>query len=224
MSDSSTQSRSSESGGQRRSGNRRNRNRSRNRNRNQGGGGGGGGNAPKGQGRRNNAGRRPPRREPKPVPLTFWQKVLKFFGLYKEPVRPPRKRKGTPTETPDAEPAQGSKKAPKSGTRIAKTAAREPKPVESTRLYLGNLSYDASEYELEDLFKGVGSVRNVEIVYNRNTHKSKGYGFIEMATIDEAKRAVEVLHDQPFMGRKMIVSGAKSKGPADDGDGSEEAS
>ena len=58
-------------------------------------------------------------------------------------------------------------------------------------------------------------MRSIEIVYNRNTHKSKGYGFIEMATIDEAKRAVEVLHDQPFMGRKMIVSGAKSKGEAD---------
>lgn len=146
--------------------------------------------------------------------------MLKLFGLYKEPVRPPRKRKST-SETPE-ETSNTERKAPKSGTRIAKTAAREPKPVESTRLYLGNLSYDASEYELEDLFKGVGAVRNVEIVYNRNTHKSKGYGFIEMATIDEAKRAVEVLHDQPFMGRKMIVSGAKSKGPDDD-DRSEEA-
>jgi hypothetical protein len=37
-----------------------------------------------------------------------------------------------------------------------------------------------------------------------------------MGSIDEAKRAVEVLHDQPFMGREMIVNGAKSKGPADD--------
>lgn len=71
---------------------------------------------------------------------------------------------------------------------------------------------------MEELFKGVGSVRGIEIVYNRNTHKSKGYGFIEMATIDEAKRAVEVLHDQPFMGRKMIVSGAKSQGPDDSDD------
>lgn len=122
------------------------------------------------------------------------------------------------------------RKAPKSGTRVAKTATPreapeatpveatpvEAIPVESTRLYLGNLSYDAAEYELEELFKGTGAVRNVEIVYNRNTHKSKGYGFIEMATIDEAKRAVEVLHDQPFMGRKMIVNGAQSKGAADE--------
>jgi RNA recognition motif-containing protein len=50
------------------------------------------------------------------------------------------------------------------------------------------------------------------VVYNRSTHRSKGYGFVEMLRMDEAIRAVEVLHDQPFMGRKMTVSGAKSKG------------
>lgn len=136
-------------------------------------------------------------------------------------MRPPRKRK----ETSDDEASPRTRREPKSGTRVARTNSGDsaedsprpkPKPVESTRLYLGNLSYDASEYELEDLFKGVGAVRNVEIVYNRNTHKSKGYGFIEMATLDEAQRAVEVLHDQPFMGRKMIVSGAKSQGLDDD--------
>lgn len=225
MSDSSTQSRRSGSGGPRRSGNRRRRNNSnRNRNRTRGGGGGGGGQKEQRQGEARRSGGRRPRREPTPIPLTWWQKLLKAIGLYKEPVRPPRKRKESPeTET------RPSKKAPKSGTRVAKTASQEsreapePKPVESPRLYLGNLSYDASEYDLEDLFKGVGSVRNVEIVYNRNTHKSKGYGFIDMATLDEAKRAVEVLHDQPFMGRKLIVSGAKSKGPTDDDrDGNEE--
>ena len=154
-------------------------------------------------------------RDRKPIPLTWWQKILKALGLYKEPVRPPRKRKSAPESRPSE---KGARKAPKSGTRIATTKdgrkdAPAPGPVDSTRLYLGNLSYDAAEYELEELFKGVGSVRNVEIVYNRNTHKSKGYGFIEMATIDEAKRAVEVLHDQPFMGRNMIVNCAKSSGP-----------
>lgn len=89
--------------------------------------------------------------------------------------------------------------------------------MESTRLYIGNLSYDASESDIEELFKGVGPVRNVEIVYNKHTHKSKGYGFVEMLRIDEAKRAVEVLHDQHFMGRQLIVSGAKAKN-AEDGE------
>ena len=219
MSDSSTQSRRSDSGGS--SGNRRNRNRNRNRNhnrnRNRSRDGGSGGDQ---QSRGRRSGGRRPRREPKRVALTWWQKILKAIGLYKETVRPPRKR-GNATTTQGTRTA--TRKAPKSGTRVAKTAegnrsAPAPKPVDSTRLYLGNLSYDAAEYELEELFKGVGSVRGIEIVYNRNTHKSKGYGFIEMATIDEAKRAVEVLHDQPFMGRKMIVSGAKSQGPDDSDD------
>ncbi len=83
--------------------------------------------------------------------------------------------------------------------------------VESRRVYVGNLSYDVTESDLEELFKGVGAVRRVEIVYNRSTHRSKGYGFIEMIDIDEAKRTVEILHDQFFMGRKLTVSGAKSK-------------
>ncbi|MBC8126873.1 MAG: hypothetical protein H8M99_06985 [Gloeobacteraceae cyanobacterium ES-bin-144] len=74
------------------------------------------------------------------------------------------------------------------------------------------MSYDVSEEDLKELFKGIGGVRNVEIVYNRSTHRSKGYGFVEMLHMDEAVRAVEVLHDQPFMGRKLTVSGAKSKG------------
>ena len=87
--------------------------------------------------------------------------------------------------------------------------------METPRLYVGNLSYDATEYDLEELFKGVGAVRKVELVYNRHTHKSKGYGFVNMANMEEAERAVEVLHDQPFMGRKMIVNGARSKGPND---------
>jgi RNA recognition motif-containing protein len=84
--------------------------------------------------------------------------------------------------------------------------------VESSRVYVGNLSYDVTEQDLQELFKGVGPVRTVEIVYNRSTHRSKGYGFVEMLRRDEAVRAVEVLHDQFFMGRKMNVSGAKSKG------------
>lgn len=93
-----------------------------------------------------------------------------------------------------------------------KLAPSDPSKVEGTRLYIGNLSYETTEYELEELLKGVGKVRKIEVVYNRRTHKSKGYAFVEMQNVDEAKRAVEVLHDQPFMGRQMIVNGAKSKG------------
>jgi hypothetical protein len=182
-------------------------------------------------------GPRPPRGR-QPVKLSWWQKLLKAIGLYKEPVRPPR-----PERKPDAKP-QGEARAPKSNVRNArtnegdaeKTGERAPKrergergerggrggeqrsrggdgsTVESSRVYVGNLSYDVTEQDLQELFKGIGGVRNVEIVYNRSTHRSKGYGFVEMLHKDEAVRSVEVLHDQPFMGRKLIVSGAKGKG------------
>jgi RNA recognition motif-containing protein len=89
---------------------------------------------------------------------------------------------------------------------------RSPEVVEVTspRLYVGNLSFDAAESDLFDLFNGVGSVQNVEIVVNRHTMRSKGFAFVQMQSIDEAKRAVSELHDKEFMGRKLVVSGAKA--------------
>lgn len=168
-------------------------------------------NTPQGQGPRPSRGRAKP-----PVKLTWWQKLLKAIGLYKEPARPA----STPQEKPQAPKtnvrnARGSGDArPADKPAAAKRPSRggDPSTVESARLYVGNLSYDVTEQDLQELFKGVGGVRNVEIIYNRSTHRSKGYGFVEMLHKDEAVRAVEVLHDQPFMGRKLNVSGAKSKG------------
>jgi RNA recognition motif-containing protein len=82
--------------------------------------------------------------------------------------------------------------------------------VTSPKLYVGNLSFDATESDLTELFGGVGSVQNAEIVSHKATEKSKGFGFVTMNTVEEAKRAVETLHDKDFMGRKLVVSGAKT--------------
>jgi RNA recognition motif-containing protein len=89
---------------------------------------------------------------------------------------------------------------------------RSPEVVEVTspRLYVGNLSFNAAESDLFDLFNGVGSVQNVEIVVNRHNMRSKGFAFVQMQSVDEAKRAVTELHDKEFMGRKLVVSGAKA--------------
>lgn len=162
-----------------------------------------------------NRGQRERRPMPPPAKLTWWQKILKAIGLYKEPVRPTRQERTQNTPRPAGERKERTQQPVKSNIRIARPQERkesERGPLESPRLYVGNLSYDVTEGDLTDLFKGVGGVRNVEIVYNRNTHRSKGYGFVEMLHVDDAKRSVEVLHDQPFMGRKLNVSGAKSKG------------
>ncbi|MFD2256956.1 RNA recognition motif domain-containing protein [Luteolibacter algae] len=190
-------------------------------------------------GARQNTGKPQRRPMPAPIKLNWWQKLLKTLGLYKEPVRPPR-----PERRPDASQPKKSKEPRRSKTRDARSQdsgegakgdsprrkneaggrgkkqnnrprGGDPATVENRRVYVGNLSYDVTESDLEELFKGVGPVRRVEIVYNRNTHRSKGYGFIEMLDIDEAKRTVEVLHDQFFMGRKLTVSGAKSQDHAD---------
>jgi RNA recognition motif-containing protein len=89
---------------------------------------------------------------------------------------------------------------------------RKPEAVEVTspKLYVGNLSFDASESDISELFNGVGAVKNVEIVTYKDTYKSKGFGFVTMTAIDEAVRAVNELHDKEFMGRRLVVSGAKT--------------
>ena len=89
---------------------------------------------------------------------------------------------------------------------------RKPEAVEVTtpRLYVGNLSFDATESDLTELFKGVGQVVSVEVVSHRQTQRSKGFAFVQMQTTDEAKRAVQELHDKEFMARKLVVSGAKN--------------
>jgi hypothetical protein len=136
-----------------------------------------------------------------PVKLTFWQKLVSFF-------RPAPK--GATKPNGFAPTAQGADSAP-NGHRETRTA-RKPEAVEVTspKLYIGNLSYEASESDLFELFKGVGSVRGAEIVTRKYDEKSKGFGFVTMTTVDEAKRAVVELHDKEFMGRKLVVSGAKT--------------
>ena len=126
--------------------------------------------------------------------------------------REPREPRAPREPRPEGEREERSRGGNRSERSTDRPRGGDPKSVESTRVYVGNLSYDVSEQDLQELFKGIGGVRNIEIVYNRSTHRSKGYGFVEMLRMDEAMRAVEVLHDQPFMGRKMTVSGAKSKG------------
>jgi len=94
---------------------------------------------------------------------------------------------------------------------------KPPEPVEPTteRLHVGNLAYEVTEADLYDLFNGVGAVRDAEIVYHKYTQRSKGFAFVVMASVEEAKRAFQVLNGKEFMGRPMWVNGAKSAGPAE---------
>ena len=157
---------------------------------------------------RNNNGRRrsgPPPRRRKPAPkLTWWQKFLKAIGLY----NPPKSKKPAAKKSTDASKKTATKK-PVQAKKKAKSAP--PQKVDSSRLYVGNLSYDVTESDLIDLFKGFGAVKSAEVVYNKRTQRSKGFAFVEMVSLDDAKRSVEVLHEQPFMGRNLIVNGARKQ-------------
>lgn len=149
--------------------------------------------------------------ENKPKPKqSLLSRILGFLtGKSEEPTkvvreeRPARSRETTESERPARERQERSERP---------TGMRSPEVVEVTspRLYVGNLSFDAGESDLFDLFNGVGSVQNVEIVVNRHNMRSKGFAFVQMQSVDEAKRAVSELHDKEFMGRKLVVSGAKA--------------
>jgi RNA recognition motif-containing protein len=107
-----------------------------------------------------------------------------------------------------SKPVENQVAAPPAKERIS----RKPELVEVTspKLYVGNLSFDAAESDLFELFNGVGQVRNAEVVCHKYTQRSKGFAFVQMTSIEEARRAVQELHDKEFLGRKLVVSGAKT--------------
>lgn len=79
------------------------------------------------------------------------------------------------------------------------------------KLYVGNLSYSVSSSELERLFAQFGSVSSAEVIQDRETGRSKGFGFVEMSTDAEAQAAISALHDKDQGGRPLTVNEARPK-------------
>jgi RNA recognition motif-containing protein len=77
-----------------------------------------------------------------------------------------------------------------------------------TKIFLGNLAYAVTETQLEELFERQGTVKSAKIICDRNTGRSRGYGFVEMSSEDEARRAIETLNGTQLEGRTLIVSPA----------------
>ena len=175
-------------------------------------------------GRSRSSSSRPPRsgdnfkitREPR-KPAGLWDKIKAFFGLAPQPAKPstngferserPERRERSRESRSPREPREDRENRETRAPR----ESRKPENIEVTtpRLYIGNLSYDAAESDLLELFSGVGTVAHVEVISNKHTQRSKGFGFIQMNSVSEAKRAVEELHDKEYLGRKLVVSGAK---------------
>ncbi len=151
-----------------------------------------------------------------PAKKSFWQKITAFFGAAdtnnhrsKASARPGRETMPRNGAAPDR---NGSPKPARDRDRERERPARKPESIEVTtpRLYVGNLSFEASESDLSELFNGVGQVQNAEVVTYKHNQRSKGFAFVQMQSVEEAKRAVAELHDKEFLGRKLVVSGAKS--------------
>ena len=87
------------------------------------------------------------------------------------------------------------------------------------RIYVGNLSYTVHDAELEALFSQHGDVSNATVIMDRETGRSKGFGFVEMASDEDAANAISALDGQDFGGRALKVNEAKPKPPGGGGGG-----
>jgi cold-inducible RNA-binding protein len=86
------------------------------------------------------------------------------------------------------------------------------------KLYVGNLDYSMTDAQLSELFSEAGTVDNASVITYRDTGRSKGFGFVEMATEEEAKKAIEMFDQKEVEGRMLKVDEArppKSSGPGD---------
>ena len=79
------------------------------------------------------------------------------------------------------------------------------------RLYVGNLSYNVSKEQLEEMFSQFGTVSFAQVVQDRDTGRSKGFGFVEMSSDSEAQAAIDGLHNQQQDGRPLTVNEARPK-------------
>lgn len=81
----------------------------------------------------------------------------------------------------------------------------------STKLYVGNLSFGTTEGDLKSLFESCGAVRSCSVIVDKFTGKSRGFGFVEMASPAEAQKAVSELHGKDCDGRPLTVNEARPR-------------
>ena len=79
------------------------------------------------------------------------------------------------------------------------------------KLYVGNLSYDVTDADLRQLFEAHGTVGSAQVIIDRSTNRSKGFGFVEMGNDEEAKAAIDALNGQDNNGRALTVNEARPR-------------
>ena len=81
----------------------------------------------------------------------------------------------------------------------------------ATRLFVGNLTFTTTENDLQDHFGQAGSVVSVNIMQDRATGRSRGFGFVDMSSQEEATKAIEMFHQKDFQGRALTVNEARPR-------------
>ena len=89
----------------------------------------------------------------------------------------------------------------------------------STKLYVGNLPYEATETDLQTLFETSGQVASINIVRDRATGQARGFAFVEMSDTESARKAISELDKHQYGGRSLTVNEAKPMAPRGDGGG-----
>ncbi|HEX6904623.1 MAG TPA: RNA-binding protein [Thermoanaerobaculia bacterium] len=84
------------------------------------------------------------------------------------------------------------------------------------KLYVGNLSYNLRDSDLEDMFAAYGSVQSAQVIMDRDTGRSKGFGFVEMSSDQEAQEAISAMNGKDIEGRSLTVNEAR---PREEGGG-----
>ena len=81
----------------------------------------------------------------------------------------------------------------------------------ATKLFVGSLPYSTTDADLEAFFANAGTVVSARVIMDRETNRSKGFGFVEMSTEEEAKKAIAELNGKDLGGRSLIVSEARPR-------------
>ncbi|MCK6396260.1 RNA-binding protein [Zoogloea sp.] len=88
-----------------------------------------------------------------------------------------------------------------------------------TKLYVGNLAYSVDKSRLEEIFGEFGTVASAQVIMDRETGRSKGFGFVEMGSDQEAQSAISALNGKSFDGRNLTVNEARPQEPRSGGFG-----
>lgn len=83
----------------------------------------------------------------------------------------------------------------------------------ATKLYVGNLDYGVTGDQLGEMFSQAGKVADATVISDRYTGRSKGFGFVEMTSAEEATKAIEMFNGKDFQGRNMVVNEARPREP-----------